>query len=295
MNSFFERRYIITGIFLAIILILLGRLFYIQIIDPKYAIYASKNVLRQVVTYPARGPILDRNGKVLVQNVPFYDIEVTPRKVKPFDTVEFCKLLGIDKDGFDKRWKKSWKYGPSLQSVFEKQLSAETFAAVYERLSEFPGFDVVTRYLRTYPDSTAAQFLGYIGEVTPKDIKKSNGYYHQGDYIGVTGVESSYESVLRGQRGVENQMVDSRGRFKGKYDNGLHDTASIAGQRLTSSLDLTIQKLGEKLMQNKVGSIVAIEPSTGEILCYVSSPTYNPNMLVGRERGNNAEKLYEDP
>jgi len=295
MNSFFERRYVIAGIFIVIIVILLARLFYIQIIDPRYAIYASKNVLRPVIHNPARGPILDRTGKVLVQNVPFYDIMVTPKLVKPFDTAELCKLLGYDRPTFDKQWEKAIKYSPYRASVFEKQISAATYASVQERLSEFPGFYSVPRYLRTYPDSVAAQFLGYIGEVTDKDIKRSDGYYHPGDFIGVTGVEKSYESVLRGQRGVENWMVDSRGKYKGKYAGGMFDTAAVAGQRLTSSLDVDIQKLGEQLMQNKVGSIVAIEPSTGEILCYVSSPTYNPNLLVGRERGNNAAKLYEDP
>jgi penicillin-binding protein 2 len=292
MNSFFERRYVIAGIFITIIFILLARLFYIQIIDPKYAIYASKNVLRQTIKYPARGPILDRNGKILVLNEPFYDIMVTPRQVKPFDTVEFCRILGIDRDEFNKRWIKAWKYSPNLPSVFEKQLTATKFASVSERLSEFFGFYSTPRYLRTYPDSVAAQFLGYIGEVQDNDIKRSNGYYHPGDFIGITGVEKSYENVLRGQRGVENQMVDSRGRQKGRYANGMFDTAAVAGQRLTSSLDINIQKLGERLMQNKVGSIVAIEPSTGEILCYVSSPTYDPNLMVGRERGNNAAKMY---
>ncbi|MCR8561658.1 penicillin-binding protein 2 [Mucilaginibacter sp. BJC16-A38] len=294
MNSFFERRYVIAGIFIAIVVVLLARLFYIQIVDPKYAIYAGKNVLRQTIIYPARGPILDRNGKVLVQNEPFYDIMVTPREVKPFDTVEFCKLLGIDKDGFNKRWVKAWKNGPTHESIFEKQLTAQTYASVSERLSEFPGFSAITRYLRNYPDSVAAQFLGYIGEVQPNVIASSGGYYHSGDFIGITGVEKSYENVLRGQRGVSNQMVDSRGRLKGKFANGLYDTAAVPGQRLTSSLDITIQKLGEKLMQNKVGSIVAIEPSTGEILAYVSSPTYNPNLMVGRERGNNSAKMYAD-
>lgn len=295
MNSFFERRYVIAGIFITLIVVLLARLFYIQIIDDRYLLYAQSNVLRKVYKNPARGPILDRNKKVLVQNEAFYDIMVTPNLVKPFDTLSFCKLLGIDKAEFDKRFEKAVKYSPRLQYVFEKQLSAQAFAAIQERLSEFPGFDSSPRYLRTYPDSVAAQFLGYISEVTDKDIKKSGGYYHQGDFIGVTGVERSYEDVLRGRRGVENDLVDSRSRFKGHYANGAYDTAQIAGERLISSLDLRIQKLGEQLMRNKVGSIVAIEPSTGEILCYVSSPTYNPNLLVGHERGNNAAKLYKDP
>jgi penicillin-binding protein 2 len=295
MNKFFERRYVIAGIFIAIVFLLIIRLFYLQIISTKYALYASNNVRRQVIKYPARGPILDRNGKILVQNQSFYDITVTPKDVKPFDTVEFCKLLGIDRPTFDKQWIKAVKYSPGLASPFVKQLSPITFASLQERLSEFPGFDYVTRYLRTYPDSVAAQFLGYIGEVQDKDIKRSNGYYHLGDYIGVSGVERSYEPVLRGQRGVQNLMVDSKGKTKGHYANGMFDTAAVAGERLTSSLDLNIQKLGEELMQHKVGSIVAIEPSTGEILCYVSSPTYDPNLLIGRERGNNVAKLYADP
>ena len=294
MNSFFERRYIIAGIFITIIIILLARLFYIQIIDNKYAINASNEVRRPVIMFPARGPILDRNGKILVQNQAFYDIMVVPKQVKPFDTLEFCNLLGIDKPEFYKRWTKAIKYSTTLPSPFEKQLSAQTFATLQERLSEFSGFYSNTRYLRNYPDSAAAQFLGFIGEVTDRDIQRSDGYYHAGDYIGVTGVEKSYENVLRGQRGVQILMVDSRGNPKGHYANGLYDTAEVAGQRLTSSLDIDIQKLGEKLMQNKVGSIVAIEPSTGEILAFVSSPTYDPNLMVGRDRGNNAAKMYND-
>lgn len=295
MNSFFERRYVIAGIFITIIVILLARLFYIQIIDDRYTIYANNQVRRPKIINPARGPILDRNGKVLVQNNPFYDIMVTPRQVKPFDTVEFCKLFGIDRVEFDRRMAKAIKHSPNQASVFEKQISPQAYASLQERLSEFPGFYATTRWLRSYPDSVAAQFLGFIGEVTDRDIKRSNGYYHQGDYIGVTGVEKAYESVLKGQRGVQIQMVDSRGKLKGSYANGLYDTAAVAGQRLTSSLDITIQKLGEKLMKNKIGSIVAIEPSTGEILCFVSSPTYDPNLMVGRERGNNVARLYEDP
>ena len=295
MNSFFERRYIIAGIFITLIIILLARLFYIQIVDDRYLLSAQSNVLRHIYQNPARGPILDRRGKILVQNQPFYDIMVIPKQVKPFDTLEFCKLLGIDKATFDKQFEKAIKYSPRLASVFEKQLSPELYAAFQERLSEFPGFFSSTRYLRTYPDSVAAQFLGFIGEVTDHDIKRSGEYYHPGDYIGVTGVERSYEDVLRGRRGVQNLLVDSRNRPKGHYAGGAYDTAAVAGQRLISSLDLRIQKLGEKLMQNKVGSIVAIEPSTGEILCYVSSPTYNPNLMVGRERGNNAAKLNVDP
>lgn len=295
MNSFFVRRYVIAGIFITIILLLAAKLFYIQIIDDQYSLTATKNVLRPIKQYPARGPILDRNGKVLVQNEAFYDIMVIPKQVEPFDTVEFCRLLNIDKAEFNKRFEKAIKYSPNLASIFEKQLTAQAYASLQERLSEFHGFFATTRYLRTYPDSTAAQFLGYIGEVTQRDIDRSNGHYQPGDYIGVTGVEKAYEDVLRGTVGVKNVVVNSHNVPQGSYENGRFDTAARAGERLISSLDIRIQKMGEQLMQGKVGSIVAIEPSTGEILAFVSSPTYDPNLLVGRERGNNAAKMYKDP
>ncbi|MDB5114553.1 MAG: spoVD [Mucilaginibacter sp.] len=295
MNSFFERRYVIGGIFITIILILLARLFYIQIVDDKYLIYANKNVIRQFIQYPARGPILDRNGRVLVSNEQVYDISVVPKEVKAFDTVEFCKLLGIDKDEFNKRLAKAIKYSINLQSPFEKQLSPQLYASLQERLSEFPGFRVDPHPIRTYPDSVAAQFLGYIGEASPEKIANSGGYYRLGDYIGISGVEKSYENVLRGQRGIKNMMVDSRGIQKGSYANGAYDTLAVPGERLTSSLDINLQKLGEKLMQNKVGSIVAIEPSTGEILAFVSSPGYDPNLLVGHDRGTNYNVLNNNP
>ena len=295
MNSFFIRRYVIAGIFITIVLVLLSRLFYIQIVDDKYSQYAKNNVVRQFILYPARGPILDRYGKVLVQNEPVYDIMVVPRQVKPFDTLEFCKLLNIDTARFHKQFAKAAANSRVRPSVFEKQLSLETYAAFQERLFEFPGFYVQPNTKRVYPDSIAAQFLGYVGEASPQAIERSGGYYHPGDQIGVSGVEKSYESVLRGQRGVQNVMVNSRNVTKGRFANGAFDTSAVAGERLISSLDIRIQKLGEKLMQNKVGSIVAIEPSTGEILCFVSSPTYDPNILVGRERGNNMAAMYKNP
>jgi penicillin-binding protein 2 len=295
MNSYFERRYVVTGIFITIALILLARLFYIQIIDDRYALFADKNVLRKTIIFPARGPILDRNGRILAQNLPVYNVLVTPKRMRPFDTLDFCKMIGIDKAGFDKRLAKAKKYSPYKPTIFEKQISVEKYAPLQERLSEFPGFDVEARTVRTYPDSVAAHFVGFTGEVNDKKIAQSGGYYRQGDYIGISGVERSFEEVLRGQRGVTYRMVDSRNVEKGAFANGAFDTVAIAGEPLTSSLDIRIQKLGEKLMQNKVGSIVAIEPSTGEILAFVSSPTYDPNLMVGRERGNNMMKMYKDP
>lgn len=295
MNSFFERRYVILGIFIVVMLMLIGRLFYIQIIDDKYLAFAQNNVIRRFIKYPDRGAILDRHNKILVQNEHVYDILVIPKQVHNLDTLEFCKLLQIDKQGFDQRWEKAKHYSNFRASIFEKQLSARLYNSFQEHLFEFPGFFVQQRSVRTYPDSVAAQFLGYIGEANDKIIEKSKGYYSPGDYVGISGVEKAYEDVLRGQRGVENLLVDSRNVPKGKYLNGKYDTAAVAGERLVSSLDIRIQKLGEKLMQNKVGSIVAIEPSTGEILAFVSSPTYDPNELVGRERGNNISAMYKNP
>ncbi|HEX8376487.1 MAG TPA: penicillin-binding protein 2 [Pedobacter sp.] len=295
MNSFFPRKYVVQGIFIAIAMVLLLRLFYIQVIDKSYFLSANNNVLRKIIIYPARGLIMDRKGKVLVQNEPVYDVMVIPNEVKPFDTLEFCSLIGIDKAGFDKRFKKAVRYSRYTSSIFEKQLSALTYAAFQEKLYEFPGFYVLNRSVRHYPDSIAGQFLGYIGEVNERDIERSGGFYRRGDYIGRTGVEKSYEELLRGQRGVHNLMVDAFNRPKGHFAEGRYDTTAVSGDQLISSLDKNLQKFGEQLMNNKIGSIVAIEPSSGEVLAFVSSPTYNPNLMVGRQRGKNYGLLDENP
>lgn len=294
MNSFFARKYVIQGIFIAIILILLTRLFYIQVVSDEYFLSAENNVIRRLPIYPARGVIMDRNNKILTINEPVYDLMVIPREVKPFDTLQFCKLIGIDKKGFDKRFKKARNYSPFKASIFEKQLSVQTYASFQEKLSEFPGFYVQNRTVRRYPDSIAAHFLGYIGEVNQKVIEQSNGFYRQSDYHGITGIERSYEELLRGQRGVQNFMVDALNRPQGKYADGKYDTVAVMGENLISSLDKDLQKFGEELMRNKIGSIVAIEPSTGEILSFVSSPGYDPNLMVGRQRGNNYMALLND-
>ena len=296
MNNYFERRYVITGIFITIAVILLARLFYIQLIDDRYALLAKYNVQRKIIDFPARGVILDRNEQPLVQNVQVYDIMVTPKEVVPFDTLELCRLIGIDKAGFDKRLEKARKYSPYRASIFEKQISVEQYAPLQERMQdEFKGFLAQPRTIRTYPDSVAAHFLGYIGEANDAAIEKSAGYYRPGDYIGISGVEKSFESVLRGQRGIHAYMVDSRNTRKGSFANGAFDTAAVAGERLISSLDIRVQKLGEKLMHNKIGSIVAIEPATGEILAFVSSPSYDPNLMTGRQRSKNYTALAKDP
>jgi penicillin-binding protein 2 len=294
MNSFFARKFVVQGIFIAAAIILLVRLFYIQVISDEYILSAENNVIRRLPVYPARGVILDRNEHILVRNEPVYDLMVIPKEVKAFDTIEFCNLIGIDKKGFDRRFKKATSYSPYKASIFEKQLSVQIYGSFQEKLSNFPGFFVQNRTVRRYPDSIASHFLGYIGEVNPKVIENSKGFYLQGDYHGITGIERSYEELLRGQRGVQNLMVDALNRPKGSYADGKYDTIAVSGEYLISSLDLDLQKLGEQLMKNKIGSIVAIEPSTGEILSFVSSPGYDPNLMVGRQRGNNYMALLND-
>ncbi|MCA5004689.1 penicillin-binding protein 2 [Sphingobacterium bovistauri] len=295
MNSFFERKYIIQGVILIIALTLVARLFFLQIIDDSYLLSANNNVLRKVIEYPARGVVLDRNGEILVQNEPVYDLMVIPKEAKNIDTLLLCKLIGIDKENFIKRMKKARDHSPFRASIFEKLIPKETFAVLQEHMDKFNGFYTIDRNIRSYPDSIAAQFLGYIQEVNDKDIERSKGFYRSGDYIGASGVERSYEELLRGTRGVKNQMVDALNRPKGSFMDGKYDTLAIAGDGLISSLDKEVQLLAEKLMRNKLGSVVAIEPATGEILTYVSSPSYNPNLMVGRERGNNYMEMLYDP
>lgn len=295
MNSFFTRKYVILAIFIAVAITLLARLFYIQIIDKSYFLSANNNVLRKYIIYPARGVIVDRKDHIMVLNEPVYDLMVIPREVPEFDTLALAKLINVDKEYFLKRFNKARNFSPFRASLLEKQLSAVTYASLQERLFEFPGFYIQKRTVRSYPDSTAAQFVGYINEVNEKDIENSGGFYRSGDYIGRTGVEKSYEVDLRGQRGVQNLMVDAFNRPKGHFAEGRYDTLASAGAKLTSSMDVVLQKYGEALMKNKIGSIVAIEPSSGEVLAMVSSPTYDPNLMVGRYKGNNYMKLLNSP
>lgn len=293
-NSYFNRKYVIQGIFIAIALIIVARLFYIQVVDDRYLLSANNNVMRKKIIYPARGIILDRNGQVLVQNEPVYDIMVTPREVKDLDTLLLCELLEIDTASFNTRMNKANTYSPYRASQFMKQVSSNIYAKFQEHLYKFRGFYALNRTVRSYPDSIAAQFLGYIQEVNDRDIERSDGFYRPGDYIGATGVERSYEELLRGKRGVENQMVDALNRPQGSFMDGKYDTLAVTGDGLVSSLDKDLQILAERLMKNKMGSVVAIEPSSGEILSFVSSPGYDPNMMVGRDLGNNYMKLLHD-
>jgi len=287
------RRLIITGIFLVVGLIFIVRLFYVQILVDKYILSANNNVLRYITQYPARGLIFDRNGKLLVYNEAAYDLMVIPRQAKNVDTTELCRLVGIDKDEYIRRLKKARNYSPYRPSIFEAQITRENYGYLEEKLFRFPGFFVQSRTLRKYTYPIAAHTFGYIGEAGP-DIIASNDYYRSGDYIGVNGIEKSYEEVLRGEKGLKIRVVDVFNRDKGSFQDGKYDTLAYAGTNLYSSLDEELQEYGEKLMANKKGSIVAIEPSTGEILCLITSPSYDPNLLVGNIRKKNYSALVFD-
>jgi penicillin-binding protein 2 len=273
--------------------IFIGKLFYLQIIDRSYILSAQNNVIRIITQYPARGLIYDRNGKLMVYNEAAFDLMVIPSQVKAFDTLEFCQLIGLDKSNVKDRLVKARNYSMRKASIFERQISKESFSYFKEMLYKFPGFYVQPRTLRYYPSRIAAHTLGYIGEADRSTIEE-NPYYNPGDYIGISGLESNYEEVLRGVKGVKRVMVDVFGREKGSFQEGRFDSAAVKGQDIHISLDAELQAYGERLMSNKKGSIVAIEPSTGEILVLVSSPSYDPNLLVGRIRSTNYEILSND-
>ena len=290
MNNYSNRRFIIGGIFAFVILIFLIRLFNIQIVNDQYKLSAESNSQRRVTQYAARGLVYDRNGELLVYNQAAYDLMIIPRQIKTFDTLDFCNLLGIEKEDVIKRIKKAKKHSRYRSSIFMKQISSERYAVLQEKLYKFPGFFVQTRTLRKYPHHNAAHTLGYLGEVNHHNIKKDN-YYTQGDYIGRKGIEKSYESVLRGAKGLKVYWVDVYNRIKGSFNDGDLDKNAVEGQNITTTLDINLQEYGEKLMQNKVGGIVAIEPKTGEILVKLSSPGYDPEMFVGRAMSENYHRL----
>lgn len=291
-----DRKYIVSGFFILVALIYIGRLFYIQLIDDKYKLDARNNAFRYRTEYAVRGYIYDRNGKLLVFNAPSYDLLVTPKLAKGCDTMALCEILDITKEEFLKRMKKACQApnSPRKESIFEKQLSEKTYAALQEKLYRFKGFDVQARTVRKYPRPIAAHLLGYVGEVS-KEKAARDSYYKEGDYIGISGIERSYEEELRGKKGTQIVMVDVHNKTKGRYMNGMYDTLAIPGKALYCTIDVELQEYGEKLLQGKRGAIVAIEPSTGEILCLISSPGYDPNLLVGgKDRSRNFTKLYYD-
>lgn len=292
-TNYSGRKYIIISIFILVSVIYIFRLFSIQVIDNNYKLFANKNVLRYETQYPARGLIFDRNGELLVYNEAAYDLMVTPRLVKEFDTVEFCALLNISKKFLIEKLEKIKKYSYYKPSIFLEQISKEDYAFFGEKLFKYPGFYVQPRTLRKYTFPVAAHILGYVGEVDKNEILKDD-FYSQGDYIGKSGVELTYENILRGEKGLKVKMVDVFNRDKGSYQSGKYDTSAVSGNDIYLTIDFQLQAYAEKLMHNKRGSVVAIEPSTGEILTLVSSPTYDPNLLIGRIRTENYKKLSKD-
>ncbi len=292
-DSFTNRKYIIIAAIILVAVVLIVRLFIIQVVKDTYRLSADNNVLRYVTQYPARGLIYDRNMKLMVSNQAAYDLMVVPAQTGKMDTASFCTKLGITMDFFNERMKAAKNYNRKSPSVFLKQISAETYAMFQEKIFLYPGFYVQPRTLRKYSKPVAAHLLGYISEVDEAMIKK-DPYYKMGDYIGKLGIEEAYEKDLRGVRGVKIFMVDVFSRVKGSYAEGKLDTVAEQGSDIISGIDYDLQEYGERLMQNKTGSIVAIEPKSGEILALVSSPNFDPSLLVGRVRSENFARLQAD-
>jgi len=292
-DAFISRKYIIMALIVLSSLILLVRLFIIQVVKDTYRLSADNNVLRYVTQYPARGLIYDRNNKLMVDNQAAYDLMVVPAQVIKIDTLEFCNLLDISTSSYRERMSDAVSYSRRAPSVFLKQISAESYARLQEKLFKYPGFYVQPRTLRKYSKPIAGHILGYVSEVDEALVKKEP-YYKSGDYIGKLGIEEAYEKYLRGKRGVKIFLVDVYSRIKGSYADGRMDTIAVQGEDIVSSVDMDLQEYGELLMRNKSGSIVAIEPKTGEVLALVSSPNYDPGLLVGRIRSENFSRLSAD-
>ena len=289
-----KRKGLLIFLILFIGVIFIFRLFYLQILSSEYSIPTLNNsAVKVTYDYPERGYIYDRNGVLLVANQLSYDIMIIPREVKPLDTLEFCNLLKISKEDFINKFNRAKRYSTRIPSTFLAQLSKTDYAYLQEKMYKFKGFYIQKRLLREYPISSAPNVLGYISEVNEGMIKE-NPYYQLGELIGTAGVEKTYEEVLRGTKGVKFIQRDRFNKEIGPYKNGIYDTLPIPGKDITLTIDTKLQQYGEALMVNKRGGIVAIEPSSGEILALVSAPTYDPNLMVGRERSKNFTKLYLD-
>ncbi len=287
------KKILLSSIIVIIGFIFIGRLSYLQIFSSSSTQILEDTAIKAIYDYPERGYIYDRNGELLVANQPAYDVMVIPREVKPLDTLEFCSLLGINKTQFTTKLKKARVYSPRLPSVLVPQLSKEDYARLQEKMRKYEGFYIQKRSLRYYASHSSANVLGYISEVNEADIKK-NPYYKQGELTGRTGVEKQYEDYLRGIKGVKYIQKDRFNRAIGPYKDGTMDTLPEQGKEIHVTLDKVLQEYGERLMNGKRGGIVAIEPSTGEILTLISGPTYDPALLVGRERSKNYSKLHYD-
>jgi len=292
-----SRSRVIQIIFAVVFVIIAIQLINLQVFSAKYKLAAENNAIFRKVVYPDRGIIYDRKKRAILENTTMFDLVVTPSEAKGIDTVALCGLLNMDTAEYKKRIRDIIFKNTSVRpSVFEPLLTPEMYAHLNENMYKFPGFILQERSVRSYPFNTAANVLGYIAEVDTSFLRrhKEEGY-EMGDYAGYTGLERNYEKVLMGQRGIKRYIRDNKSRIQGSYENGLFDTLPIAGKSLYSSIDVELQQLGEKLMNNKVGSIVAINPKTGGILCMVSAPTYNPNYLTGNQRRKHFSELYTDP
>ena len=295
-----HRGTVIAIIMVTLVVIYILRLFSLQILDDKYKKGAASNAFLNKTIFPPRGLIYDRNDSLLVYNKPAYDIAFINREIQNLDTLSFCNDLNITKEYFDERMKevKNREKNPSYSSltpqVFMTQLEIQDVATIQQSMYKYSGFYIQTRTLREYRFAAGGHVLGSIGEVTPKMIENDE-YYEPGDYAGRDGLENTYEDELRGEKGVEILLRDARGRIKGRYENGAKDISPKAGTNLKTTIDIQLQMLGEKLLTGKVGSVVAIEPKTGEILAMVSNPTFNPALLVGRQRSKNYNMLLNDP
>lgn len=281
--------YIVAAVFLI-------KLFTIQITNPEYKLQARNNVVKKMTIYPSRGLILDREGKVIVSNDAVYDINVQWNQLRnfPLDTQLFCKLLMTTPEYVSKRLDEIKRTTPNKPTPIVKMVEQSTFARFQEYLYQFPAITYTTRTIRRYPHGGGAHVLGYLAEATKQKIDNSNGYYEMGDYVGTTGLESYYEEYLRGKKGFTYQIMDVRGRLQGVYKDGQDDIKPISGYDMITSIDIDLQTYGEKLMHGKSGSVVAIDPQTGEVLTYISSPGYDPNLLAGRYRGHNFNELSKD-
>ena len=288
-----KRSFLLVFLITLVGFIYIGRLFQLQIIRGGNSNPVQSAAVKIEYDYPERGYIYDRKGKLLVANQLSYDVMIIPKEVNSLDTIQFCDLLKITKKDFIRRVKKAEKYARWLPSVFVKQLAKGDFAFLQEKLHKFKGFYIQKRIIRNYPINSAANVLGYISEVNER-VAKNTSYYEQGELIGWWGVEKEYEKELRGLKGKKHLKRNNLNKVTGAYKNGIYDTLAINGNDLTLTIDSELQQYGEKLMTGKRGGIVAIEPSSGEILALITAPSYDPNMMVGRKRSKNSVRLFGD-
>ncbi len=291
-----NRRFVVIGVFVFVGLIFVFRLFYLQVLDDTYSINSSSNSIKRIIEVPVRGQIYDRNGKLIVYNSSVYDLVVTPYKVKIPDTLALCRLLGMERNEFDSLMNAAREYSRVKPYTFLRQLSKEEFASIQDAMVPYQGFEFTKSTVRTYASASMANALGYVSEISKGQLQaQTESYYRQGDYIGKSGIERFYEEHLRGKRGVKFVMQNASGVVKGSWKNGELDTVAVAGENLYTGIDLDVQQYADSLLVNKVGSVVAIEPKTGQILAMASGPTYDPRDLTSRNLSKNYVKLTKNP